>query len=109
MEVSYFCPRCGAKYSSKEYLEDKFCRKWATYLQKSQRPRRRKYWLFQANPRKYRIFDWWEENPTEESITWSIRQHQNEIRKGDRGVIWLSGDRSGIYALVEVATNPKKN
>ena len=106
MNHTYFCNRCGQVYSYAEYLENRFCNKCGTFLQKRTRPRETKYWLFQANPETFRIFNWWKDHPDEETITWSIRQYADELRKGDRGIIWLSGDKSGIYALVDVVTNP---
>jgi len=69
-------------------------------------PRGAKHWIFQVNPKTFRIFDWWKDHQNDDSITWSIRQYADEVRKGDLGVIWLSGNKSGVYALVKVASDP---
>jgi len=94
-------------YSHEEYLKDRFCPKCGTFLKIHQKPRGKKYWLFQANPYTYRIYDWWKNHPNHEDILWSIRQYSKEVRKGDLGGIWLSGQNAGIYAIVELASNPR--
>jgi len=105
MSYLYVCHRCGQTYSPEEYSKDKFCNNCGTSLQK-QLQRGTKYWIFQANPSKFRIFDWWDDHPNDNKITWSIRQKYDEVKEGDQGIIWLSGNDSGIYALVEVLSNP---
>lgn len=107
MVSSYVCPQCKMVYSHEEYLKDRFCPKCGTFLKIHQKPRGKKYWLFQANPYTYRIYDWWKNHPNHEDILWSIRQYSKEVRKGDLGGIWLSGQNAGIYAIVELASNPR--
>jgi 5-methylcytosine-specific restriction enzyme B len=58
-------------------------------------------WIFQANPKRYRILD---SLRTETEELWNIRQHVEEIAPGDRVLIWLCGDDAGIYALGTVTT-----
>lgn len=108
MSQKYACARCGLVYTSSEYLKSKFCPKCGTFLQGQKPPRGKKFWIFQANPETFRIFDWWNDHHDDNSITWSIRQYADEVRKGDQGVIWISGNNSGIYAVVEVETTPSK-
>ena len=61
------------------------------------------YWIFQGNPKYYDF----ERAFLENRLTgWQIRQHRDEISKGDKGIIWLTGNKSGIYALVEVISDP---
>ena len=62
-----------------------------------------KVWIFQSNPKKYRIE---ESLQTEPSEYWSLNQHAEEIHEGDRILIWLSGAHAGIYALGTVVSEP---
>jgi EVE domain-containing protein len=60
-------------------------------------------WIFQANPKKYRIED---SLNAEASEYWSLNQHAEEVHDGDRVLIWLSGANAGIYALGTVVGEP---
>jgi predicted RNA-binding protein with PUA-like domain len=53
-------------------------------------------WIFQANPKVYRIE---ESLQREREELWNLRQHSREVRIGDRVLIWLSGPEAGIYAV----------
>jgi len=108
MSHQYICKKCNQVYSQVEFQEERFCRECGSFLQPNILPRGKKYWIFQANPETFRIFNWWEDHPDDDSIIWSIRQYADEVRKGDIGVLWLSGNSSGIYAIVKVSTNPRK-
>ncbi len=67
-------------------------------------------WIFQANPKKYDFFKMTEDKEVIKEFHWRVKQHKNEIRKGQIGLIWLSGTiksiNSGIYAIVEILSNP---
>lgn len=109
MKLKYICQKCGKIHSYEEYIESKFCSDCGTFLFEKQmqaRTRGRKYWIFQANPKTFRIFDWWDDHPNDQIINWSVRQYGDEIKKGDFVILWLSGTQSGIYAIAEVITNP---
>ena len=54
-------------------------------------------WLVQCNPRVTDVLA----NRTLPT-TWCVRRHVADIRAGDSVVWWLSGPRSGVYALGEV-------
>jgi hypothetical protein len=60
-------------------------------------------WIFQANPKKYRIEDALQ---AEQSEYWSLNQHVQDIHDGDRVLIWLSGSNAGIYAVGTVVGEP---
>ncbi|MGH2614359.1 MAG: EVE domain-containing protein [Thermomicrobiales bacterium] len=62
-----------------------------------------RYWLFQANPNRYRIRD---SLSREEEEWWNLNQHRNEVGVGDRVAIWVSGPDAGIYALGTVIKGP---
>jgi len=57
------------------------------------------YWVFQANPKIYDVLTALKENAV---TTWSVKSHMNEIKKGDKIILWVSGDKKGCYALGEV-------
>jgi predicted RNA-binding protein with PUA-like domain len=60
-------------------------------------------WMFQANPNKYRIED---SIRIEDEEYWNLNQHSKKIHKGDRVLVWISGQEAGIYAIGTVATEP---
>ena len=62
-----------------------------------------KYWLFQANPTKYRIFEALEQK---EEDYWNLNQHASHVNVGDRVLIWICGNAAGIYAVGTVMTAP---
>lgn len=62
-----------------------------------------RYWLFQANPARWRIFDYLRDHPDEDfsDWDWSIARHRHDIRVRDGAVLWISGPdaRRGVYAI----------
>lgn len=67
-------------------------------------------WIFQANPKIYDFFKMTEDKEVIKEFHWHVKQHKNEIKKGQIGLIWLSGTvksiNSGIYAVTEILSNP---
>ena len=61
------------------------------------------YWVFQANPDQYKIEEALRENKVEE---WTVSAHSDRIKKGDKVIIWVTGKKSGCYALGEVTDEP---
>ena len=57
------------------------------------------YWLFQGNPKYYRVLEAIKEL---EAIPWLVTRYANNIAPGDGVIIWLSGSQGGIYATAEV-------
>lgn len=57
------------------------------------------YWLFQGNPKYYRVLDAIKEL---EAIPWLVTRYAKDIAAGDGVIIWLSGSQGGIYAIAEV-------
>jgi len=39
-------------------------------------------------------------------IHWLVNQHRQKIRKGHLGLIWMSGDEAGIYAVTRIESEP---
>ncbi len=62
-----------------------------------------RYWLFQANPARYRIHDSLFQEVDE---WWNLNQHATEVSVGDYVAIWMSGTEAGIYALGRVVEGP---
>jgi 5-methylcytosine-specific restriction enzyme A len=61
------------------------------------------YWILQANPDIYRIFD--ALGDAEAIRTWTVVHHREIIAPGDEFALWASGPRSGVYAF-GVVTEP---
>jgi predicted RNA-binding protein with PUA-like domain len=57
------------------------------------------YWLFQGNPKYYRVIDAIRDF---EQMPWLVTRYAKEIAVGDGVLIWLAGKDSGIYAIAEV-------
>ena len=104
MKLEFECPKCGKIVTAEQSKFNRLCPDCGTFLQKRPQP---KHWLFQFNPSVYKWFDRIQE--TNEPEQWLISQCVKLIRKGDLVAIWGSGQRSGIYALGQVITNPAKN
>lgn len=60
-------------------------------------------WIFQANPGVYDIHT---SLAVEAEEFWNCNQHYRKIKAGDRVLIWISGKKSGVYALGAVTTDP---
>ncbi len=62
------------------------------------------YWLFQGNPKYYRLIDAIREL---EEIPWRVNRYNKQISVGDGVLIWLAGRDRGIYALGEISQEPQ--
>ena len=62
-------------------------------------------WIFQADPKRYRIED---SLQSEKQEFWNLNQHAKEVHSGDRVLIWMSGKQAGIYAIGTVLNEPMK-
>ena len=61
------------------------------------------YWILQANPDVYRIFDALED--AEAIRTWTVAHHRQVIAPGDEFALWASGPKGGVCAF-GVVTEP---
>jgi 5-methylcytosine-specific restriction endonuclease McrBC GTP-binding regulatory subunit McrB len=61
------------------------------------------YWIFQGNPK---VFDF--ETALKENLLddWTVSAHKDKIKVGDKVIIWITGSKSGCYALAEVTSEP---
>jgi len=65
-------------------------------------------WYFQANPKtKYKVQDRLKEVTVRDMDVWEINQHKEEILDGHIALIWACGEKSGIYALADIISNPE--
>ena len=64
------------------------------------------YWLFQGNPKYYRIMDGIRDF---EQMLWSVTRYANakDMVSGDGVLVWVSGEQAGIYAIAEILESPK--
>ena len=53
------------------------------------------YWLFQGNPKYYRIIDGIRDF---EQMLWLVTSYTKEFSPSDGVLIWKSGDKAGVYA-----------
>jgi 5-methylcytosine-specific restriction protein B len=61
-------------------------------------------WIFQGNPKYYDIIGAVKKLDV---ITWSVKQYQTQIKKGDRAYIWVSGPEGGIVASGIIKCDPE--
>jgi hypothetical protein len=66
----------------------------------------RRVWIFQANPKTYDILNALSRIDIKEYV-WKVVQHKNEIRAGHLGLVWMSGAEGGIYAVIDIISNPE--
>lgn len=63
------------------------------------------YLIFQANPDFYKIEEALQANAVR---NWTVNAHRDKISIGDKVIIWVTGKKSGCYALAEVTSEPYK-
>lgn len=61
------------------------------------------YWIFQGKPTAYKFQSAIKKELLKE---WTVKQHIAKIKEGDKALIWICGDDSGIYGLVDILSNP---
>jgi len=64
-------------------------------------------WIFQGNPQRYDILNALSDEKIGNSIHWLVNQHRKKIKKGHIGLIWMSGQDAGIYAITRINNDPK--
>lgn len=65
-----------------------------------------KIWIFQCDPKKYRIFEALKNIEVRKEFHWRVNQYKKEIAKGHIGLIWCSGMNSGICAIAVLISDP---
>ncbi|MBU1044552.1 MAG: EVE domain-containing protein [Candidatus Omnitrophica bacterium] len=62
-------------------------------------------WIFQANPQRYDILNALSDERLDVDV-WLVNQYKDYIKKGDIGLIWMSGKEAGIYAVIDIMSDP---
>ena len=62
-------------------------------------------WIFQANPQRYDVLNSLADQRLDEDV-WLVNQYKDSIKKGDIGLVWMSGKEAGIYAVVDIISDP---
>lgn len=62
------------------------------------------YWLFQANPKYYRITDAIRDLDT---MPWLVTRYSKDMAVGDGVLVWIAGNEAGIYAIAEIIATPQ--
>jgi len=61
------------------------------------------YWIFQGNPN---VFDFQTALRDDLLTDWTVSAHKDKIKPGDQVILWITGSKSGCYALAEVTSEP---
>ncbi|MDI3312380.1 MAG: AAA family ATPase, partial [Thermoanaerobacterium sp.] len=77
---------------------------WLSSISISQNKKESFGWIFQGNPKYYNVIDAVKDLDV---ITWTVKQYQNQIKKGDRAYIWMSGSEGGIVASGIIQCDPE--
>jgi 5-methylcytosine-specific restriction enzyme B len=62
------------------------------------------YWIFQGNPKAFDFETALKENLLDD---WTVTAHKDKIKAGDKIILWITGNKSGCYALAEVTSEPQ--
>ncbi len=62
------------------------------------------YWLFQGNPKYYRVLDALRDY---QQMPWLTTRYAKDLALGDEVIVWLAGPAAGIYALATIAELPR--
>ncbi|MCW4017620.1 MAG: EVE domain-containing protein [Candidatus Bathyarchaeota archaeon] len=89
--------------NSEQICQDKLTIEKMNYELKSAQHR---IWIFQANPQRYDILNALVDESINEDV-WEVNQHKKEIHMGDLGIIWMSGNKGGIYGFFDITSNPE--
>lgn len=61
------------------------------------------YWVFQGNPA---VYDFKAAIKEGKLSDWTVSAHKEFISKGDKVIIWITGQEAGCYGLAEVTEDP---
>jgi hypothetical protein len=63
-------------------------------------------WIFQANPKYYKIEKRLKDAESNPIIIWSVTQCVHDIKRGDQVFIWRSGSRAGMIGVAKILCDP---
>lgn len=61
------------------------------------------YWIFQGNPKRYDFKSAIRNNALD---LWTVSAHRDKIKKGDKVILWITGEDAGVYGLGEITMDP---
>jgi predicted RNA-binding protein with PUA-like domain len=64
------------------------------------------HWLLQGNPRRWRMDEFFRENPVSALDSWPITRYLDEVAAGDDVALWRAGRDAGVVALGQVTGLP---
>jgi hypothetical protein len=62
------------------------------------------YWLFQGNPKYYLLLKAIRDL---DEIPWLVTRYSKEMAVADGVVVWIAGEKAGIYAIAEIIEPPQ--
>lgn len=62
------------------------------------------YWLFQGNPKYYRILDAIKDL---DEMPWLVSRYGKNMKIGDGVLVWMAGADAGIYAIAQITSLPQ--
>ena len=62
------------------------------------------YWIFKANPSKYRLDDRLKD--PQRVISWTVSRYRDQIKPGDIVFLWRAAEPRGIVATLKVLSPP---
>jgi hypothetical protein len=62
------------------------------------------YWIFQGNPNDFDFEKALKNNLLE---NWTVSAHKEKIKVNDKVILWMSGKKSGCFALAEITQEPQ--
>jgi hypothetical protein len=65
-----------------------------------------RHWILQSNPKRWDVWDWWE-NETTELESWTISVRVDQVQPGDDFALWIGGAEAGVYAYGTVTAVPE--
>ncbi len=65
-------------------------------------------WLFQANPQIYNLAEDLQNFQVADEDWWDVTRFKNEMKQGDKVILWVAGKQGGVYALGELLSEPNE-
>lgn len=77
-------------------------RPFAQVSHEAYQKQQKRYWVFNGNPTRWDVVSALRNEDVE---TWSVAQHADDIGIGDRFVLYVTGQKAGIYSLGSVTSD----
>ncbi len=103
--ILYGPPGTGKTFKTKQYATE-FLSKYVESMIESNNSPEKQVWIFQANPNKFDVIGAINDKELTEDV-WTVSRYTKKIKKGDIGLIWISGENAGIYAQINILSNPE--